>query len=157
MYPKEMSIGYSAIRLIRNDLDVYFSDSEAANIAIHLINSEEYYGESVEDNQDDIIENITKIVEKDYNMKIDKKNFNYSRFVSHLQYLLKRKSVKNQISTENKQLFEQVGNDFPQSLECVKHIRYYLINNLDLNPNDEELLYLMLHINRLCTREDCNH
>lgn len=157
MYPKEMNIGYSAIRIIQKELGINFSRSEAANIAMHLINSEESYGESKRNDNCDVIEEITKIVEKDFDIKVDRKNFNYSRFVSHLEYLLKRKNAGDQISTENKALFNKVGNDFPQSLECVKHIRQYFAEKLNLFPNDEELLYLMLHINRLCSREDCNH
>lgn len=43
------------------------------------------------------------------------------------------------------------------TFHCVLHIKEYLIEALDWTLSEEELLYLMLHINRLCSREDCNH
>ncbi|MCD7840057.1 MAG: hypothetical protein LUG46_05435 [Erysipelotrichaceae bacterium] len=31
----------------------------------------------------------------------------------------------------------------------------YLKEELDFECNEEEMLYLILHVNRLCVREDC--
>ena len=46
--------------------------------------------------------------------------------------------------------------EYNKTYQCVSHIQTYLKDHLEWNPSEEELLYLMLHINRLCSREDCN-
>ena len=57
------------------------------------------------------------------------------------------------ISSENEKMFELLKVQYPKTYDCAIAIK----NILNVEFNDEELLYLMLHINRLCSREDCNH
>ena len=89
-------------------------------------------------------------------MQINKDNFNYSRFVSHMHYLLKRGESKQLINTDNKAIYDKLKQDYRQSYECVRQVSAYLNGIFHMELSDEEKLYLMLHINRLCTREDCN-
>ena len=42
---------------------------------------------------------------------------------------------------------------YPDINVCVEKISKYLNDEYSINLNDEEKLYLMLHINRLCSRE----
>ena len=60
------------------------------------------------------------------------------------------------ITSENKKLFDSMKAEYSKTYQCVSHIQTYLKDHLEWNPSEEELLYLMLHINRLCSREDCN-
>lgn len=54
-------------------------------------------------------------------------------------------------------MYDSMKNAYHKTYDCVVHIKKYLISALNWDPSEEELLYLMLHINRLCSREDCNH
>ena len=47
-------------------------------------------------------------------------------------------------------------NEFIETYNCIVHIKEYLKVKLNWDCSQEELLYIMLHINRLCIREDCN-
>lgn len=157
LYEIEVDVARQAVKLIQSELEVRLPEGEVTSIALNLINAEEQSGYSNTDyDSDEVIDDITKIIEEKFNLKINRKNFNYSRFATHLQYLLKRKESNTPVSSENKKMFETMKKEFPQTYMCVINILDYFRDKIQWNPNDEELLYMMLHINRLCTREDCN-
>ena len=155
LYEEEMKVGEYALKLIQKRLKIRLPREEAAGIALHLINSE-MQDKQKTDLQKTVIDDITAIIEKEYGITINKENFNYSRFVSHLQYLLKRGVKGELVSTANKKLFDQIKKEHPSAYVCSQKINGYLQKHIQTELTDEEMLYLMLHINRLCTREDCN-
>lgn len=156
LYEKEVEVGRQACKMIRQQLHVYLPESEACAIALHLINARQSVDQTTPMDSDKIISQVTHIIEQYYGIQIKKEDFNYSRFVSHMQYLLKRKDDNVSMSTHNRQLFEDVKRSFPEIHGCVEDIAKFFWDALHWKLNDEELLYLMLHINRLCSREDCN-
>lgn len=96
---------------------------------------------------------MTAIIERNLNIKINKDSFNYSRFVTHLQYLLKRVQNNKTINTENKNIYDEVKRQYPDIFQCVEIIRNYFKSSISIELSDEECLYLMLHSNRLYNRE----
>ena len=157
LYEKEVAVGKFALKEIRRRLHVYLAETEAYSIALHLINAEEQPVNTVIDyDSDKVIDKVTKIIEACYDMPIRRDSFNYSRFVSHMQYLFKRKESNSSITSENSRLFQSKKEEYPMSYACALDIQKYFEDTLSWHPSDEEVLYLMLHINRLCAREDCN-
>lgn len=155
LYPHEWQAGVYGLKEIRRKCDVYLPREEASYIALHLINSEamDRNNESMEARK--VIEDITRIVEDSYGIQIERHGFNYARFETHMFYLLKRRDKASQISTDNAEMFHQLKEKYPKVYETSKQIAEYLQKNMHMSLNEEETMYLMLHINRLCTREDC--
>lgn len=154
-YEKEMLVGKKSIHYINKKLNIHLSENEAVGIALHILNSEK----SIKINHDkkdkeQIIEEITNLIEKKCNIQIKKDSFNYSRFVSHMQYLMKRSENKEMIESDNSDIFHMVKENQHETYLCVLEIKKYLDETLNWNLNDEELLYLILHVNRLCSREE---
>ena len=102
-----------------------------------------------------LIEDVTGIIETKFKITIDKEGFNYSRFVSHMQYLLKRQKDDQMIVSDNASLYETIKTEYPDIYLCATDINQYLSDNYGWNLTDEEEMYLMLHLNRLCSREAC--
>lgn len=155
-FEKEMCIGEYGLKLIRKKLNINLPKEEAAYIALHIINAEEKRKNTNLDEDNKIIENITKIIEEEYGLKINKESFNYSRFVTHMHYLLKRSKNNQLIDTVNKDVYEKLKEDYQKTYQCVRKVTIYLNSELKIKLSSEEKLYLILHINRLCSREDCN-
>lgn len=153
LYEKEMKLGEWALKLIKKRLKVTLPNSEAGNIAMHFVDAEVNVSKSEEDKTEQFVEDITNIVEDTMHMKINRTDFTYSRFVTHLKYLLKRTSQMNESKSENVKMYEKVKMEYPQLEETTEKIKQYLILCLNVEPGEEELLYLMLHLNRLCARE----
>ncbi|GCF94842.1 transcriptional regulator [Enterococcus florum] len=155
MYETEYEIGMQAIQLMKKRLNVFFPKAEATNLALHLVNAQEKLMTSADQvNSEEILHDITDLISQHFNMYIDKNSFNYARFVSHIQYLLKRKEAKQSIDTLNKKMFESMIEEYPKTYTCVGKISDYLADSIDWTLSQEEELYLMLHVNRLCVRED---
>lgn len=155
-FEKEMCIGEYGLKLIRKKLNINLPKEEATYIALHIINAEEKRKNTNLDEDNKIIENITKIIEEEYGLKINKESFNYSRFVTHMHYLLKRSKNNQLIDTVNKDVYEKLKEDYQKTYQCVRKVTIYLNSELKIKLSSEEKLYLILHINRLCSREDCN-
>ncbi len=156
-YEKEVELGEMAVKMIKDNCDVQLPKEEITNIAFHFINAEAMKHEGIEDSDNSIIiDELTQLLEDELKITIKKDSFNYSRFVSHLQYLLKRKNDGAMIISENVKIYENVKKEFPMIYECILKMNDYFINKLNWKPSKEELLYLMLHVNRLYVSEDCN-
>lgn len=153
MYANEMQIGLYAVRLIKERLNVTLSKDEATTIMLHIVD----YGLVDADNVNTVqeqskIEKCVEVVERYMGLTVDKTSFAYSRFVSHMYYLLGRISENKPVDTDNQKMFEALKEEYPQIYYCAVKIS----EALGVSLNNEELLYLILHINRLCAREDCD-
>ena len=154
LYPKEMEIAEYAVWQIKRQMGIELPDTELTGIALNIINSE-LVTETVSESKDELIEKVAEFIEQSFSIRIDRKAFSFSRFVSHMEYLLRRAKEGQTVSDENMQLYKTVKSEIPEINRCVNGIAV-LLKEQGYPLNEEEKLYLMLHINRLCNREDCN-
>ncbi len=154
MYEKEMELGEWAVKLIEKNQHLSLPESEAGNIAVHFINAKNL-GEQEQSEYDleNTINDVTRIIENGVAIQLDRSSFNYSRFVTHLKYLLKRANIESIPASDNLKMYASVAENFPHLENIVVKIRDYLKTYLDIHISDEEMLYLMLHVNKLCARE----
>lgn len=145
---------------INKRMKVHLEKGEITCIAMHLLSA---YGgtrrsdeETVSEKSNRILRTITKKVEIFFNIKIDKENLNYHRFRYHIQYFVKRKEEGIEVIDENMKLFETMKENYPKTFLCVCEIETFLENEFNEPCSKDELLYLMIHINRLYSKEDCN-
>lgn len=155
LYEKECEIGEYALKLIHKKCDIALPKDEIIGIALHFINATAGNKKSGKVDYKDAIQHIKEIVEEHFSIDIPEDDFNYSRFVSHLQYLLKRGEEKTSLQTENNGLYVSVKEAYPDVYACACKITDYLKELYDYDYKEEESLYLMLHINRVYVREDC--
>ena len=57
------------------------------------------------------------------------------------------------ITSENQTMFSSICQEYPTTYDCVKQIDGFLQQNMGWGLSEEEQLYLILHINRLRSRE----
>lgn len=154
-YPKEFETGLKALSFIKDELDIELPEDEAANIALHLINSQinnPYKDVGDIANQTKMINDILNIIRYTYNIKLDEKSLSYDRFITHLRFFFKRLNKRNNNKSDeddNKDdfLLKQVKGKYVDAYKCMLKIEEYLKREL----NDEEKLYLTVHIQRITT------
>lgn len=151
LYKAEMEIGYKALDIIEEDLQIRFPRSEAASIALHIINAEGMQNDMNNTIKvTKVLKEITKIVEECFDFKIDQDSIDYSRFVIHLKYFVQRmREPKGKVSDSTKLLLKSLKAQCPDTYKCFKKIDCYFKNTLKWDYNEEDQLYLMVHINRL--------
>ncbi len=154
LYEKEMLLGKWAVKHIDRRLKIRLPQSEEANIAMHFINAKQEVKKNDEkDDFEHFVEDITDIVESEMDIIIDRSSFSYSRFVTHLKYLLKRTNQISKDFSDNIKMYEDVYQKYPELRKVIEKIKCYIYSELNIEPSKEELLYLMIHINRLCAKE----
>lgn len=154
LHPREMEIGKKSLNYINTHSKIKLPESEAAILAMHILENEPMYKSKKDPKLDDIVDQSLKIIEDVYQIYIDKNSFSYYRFATHIKYLLDRKMENKSINSDNRNIMEQMINEFPNAYKCVQILKQYLKEEMNWSISEEEQLYLMLHINRM--KEDCN-
>ena len=152
LYPAEMEVGIYALSLIEKRFKIKMPREEAVSITFHLVDYRNKIINISKENEESTIERCTNIIEETMNIQINNKEFNYSRYVSHLYYLIDRIHEEKSISSDNYKMFYMLKDEFPNTYECALKIE----KEFQWHLNEEELMYLILHINRLCAHGDCN-
>lgn len=150
MHPKEFQIAETALKLINKIFRVKLSRDEIVGIAMNIINAEL----DTELNQgcrnmNKIIDDITGIIEGDFAVRINKASANYARYLNHMRFLFKRIGEKKESSEEDLRIYRELAQEYPQAKKCANNIADYLIREKGIKLAQEELIYLILHINRL--------
>lgn len=157
VYPNELRIGRTGVAMVNARVeDADLPESEACSIALHIVNGE-LGGVGDTSDMDVVMESarimkeVTKIIESELGVTIDRRSYAYNRFVAHFRYLVARLSRGESEETKNSSLFEQAAKDFSDIYSCVEKIQDYLKSTYGWSCSNEELLYLMMHVNRLVT------
>lgn len=157
-YPVEIEIAKEFVTAIKRNFHVNLPKNEVQGIAMHLINAR---GDSVlqektsyyEEHYEEILQQTTALIEQSFNIRVQKDTFNYARFATHIQYLLKRVYEQNYIESSNVQLYEKLREKFQDISACVDRICEYYEQSWSLKLSQEEKLYLIMHVNRVCSKE----
>ncbi|WP_438758149.1 PRD domain-containing protein [Enterococcus sp. AZ126] len=155
LYVKEYEIGKNALLLIEEELGVSLPESEASFIALHFVNAQDGL-ESMDETMliTTITKSIVKIIQSLFNIVLNKSSIHYSRFVTHIRYFMNRQ-LRNQafIAENDNGLYRIIQEQYPKSFACGLIIRDMLKNEYQMVIRDDELLYLVIHIQRI-TKEN---
>ncbi len=159
-YPHEVKAGRHFVAAIRRRFRVKLPKSEVQGIAMHLINARERSktdeAQGMERFNEEILDETTRIIEEELHIKVQKGTFNYARFATHVQYLVDRIFEHRPIDTDNLLLYRSVQEEYTEVSDCVDKICAYYKETWKLELSEEEKLYLILHVNRVCSREENN-
>ena len=131
--------------------------AEAVGIAINLLNAR-VDGDSAPDaagagcTDSEMLEDITEMVENHFNLIVQRDSFNYSRYATHMQYLFGRIHTSKTIASGNSQMYDSIRAEFPDVAACAEEIAAHIQRKWGCALPEEEKLYLILHINRICIR-----
>lgn len=150
LYPAEFKGSQRVLALIKSRIDTRLPESEATSITMHLVNAQL----ARNDMQDALlmtqaISDVTEIVEKGLGIMLNAGTFTHFRFVTHLRYLIERLLKGSVLESNNSLFFQQFRDAYPEPFKCASDISGYFSTTFGWQCSDEEILYLMLHINRV--------
>lgn len=156
-YPVEVGIGRQIVKAMEETFHVKLPKSEVQGVAMHFINASLGSPSSgqltAEEEYETILERMTQIVEYALQVTIRRDTFNYARFATHVQYLLKRVQEESSIDSDNLQVYASIRDEYKDVSACVDQIHEYLQRNWSIDLSEEEKLYLIMHINRVISQE----
>ena len=154
-YPNEFKVALKALDMIAYETDIKMSEDEAGFIAMHFVNASQS-GEAMSQTiaVTKMVEDILQIVEYHYHLALDVNSINYIRFVSHIRFFARRLFSNEIYNDDQDDLFEQIRNKYPTSYQCSLKVKKYILLNYNIDLGNDEMVYFMLHINRVCTRQN---
>lgn len=149
-YKKEFDAALKALELIKYYEDILLPEDEAGFIALHFVNAQQD-GEEMKLTIiiTEMVNEILNIVKFHYSIEIDENSLNFSRFVTHIRYFARRIQCHEPIVSNDDSLYEQIKDMYPQAFGCAIKVKNYLIKKFNIEITNEEMLYFMLHINRV--------
>lgn len=151
LYFEEYQVGKAAIALIKKELAVDLPLTEASFIALHIVNAQmdnQLMGDTMQMTQ--ITKEIVKIIQSSFDMTLDKTTMIYSRFITHLRYFIARQKVEGdtvlEVDSELKGLIKKC---YKKSYACGVLINDHLQNDQGWQVTEDELIYLVIHIERI--------
>lgn len=158
LYETEFQIGDFALKRLKEELRVFLPKEEATGIALHFINNyQQYSAETATTEFEDLLQQVLLMIEDHQHLAIDRGSYDCYRFSMHLRYFMKRAGEGALYTgSEEDELYEHMKADYPDIYETMTAVQAYLEKTLNIQCSAEEQLYLMIHINRLCAKEDCH-
>lgn len=154
LHEAEYKVATQAVACINHRFGVHLPKEEAAAIALHLINAENSVAPKADFlDASTMISDVIGLIEKRENITIDRSGFNASRFITHMEYLLARIRNNETLENNNDKLFNNLKQEYRETYLCAEDVRTYLQQKTGKNLGSEEMSYLMLHIERFCSRE----
>lgn len=151
-HPVEYRLATMALTGIRRTFKVRMPKNETAGIALSIVNAAvSSSAATLQESRraDEVIERATRLIEHEMSLQIDRGSFAYARFATHVRYLLGRVETGEPIESGNADLYQVLKEQYPQVDACARGINKVICGEFGSELTDEELTYLMLHINRI--------
>lgn len=151
-YPVEFKIGQRALQMVNTDLNVDLPIEEAASLAFHVINSEY-------DNQEDsmevtkIINGIMTIINMNHNTNLNQNTMNYQRLLTHVKFFAERVLRGQQLDSDDDEMYDHVISSYPDAVKIAIQIMDFLNKTYYIKITNEEMTYLVIHIQRNLIRK----
>ncbi|GAA0493278.1 BglG family transcription antiterminator LicT [Alkalibacterium indicireducens] len=153
-YKVEYEIGCKAIELVEQELDICLPNSEAAAIALHIVNARQDDSDlGVTMKMTEMVQDILNIVHFYYGQTFDEDSFQYTRFITHLQYFARRLLHQERRESNDDFLYEQIQRKYRKAFQCTERINEYLKKVEHTSLTKDEQLYLAIHIQRVTTED----
>lgn len=149
IHKEEFSVSLWAVDYINKKLNINLPEDEAAFIALHLVNAS--YKETPKESvvSTNIIKGVLNIIRYYYSVEFNEDDLNYDRLLTHLKYFAKRVITNNQNTDNSGEFVEIAKKSYPKAYECAQKVKSYVKNNYNYNVNEDEIVYLTMHIHRV--------
>lgn len=153
LYPKEYHLGEQALVILKEQTGITLPEHEAVSVAMHLINAETENGDLHNFiTMMKIMDEADRIIEKSLNFTMDKDSYNYSRFATHMRYLIQRLQSGTQVTDQVNTMRRTLMREYPDIYRCALKVTEYFQSAWGWQCTDDEMVYLMMHIHRVKDR-----
>lgn len=153
-YINEYEVALESINIIKEKIDIELPEDEAGFIALHLVNAQLDQNENSVYEITGLIQDILKIIRMHFGIEFDEDSINYYRFITHLRFFAQR-VVKGKFYDEGKidDLYLIIKNNYKESHNAASKIRDFINSKYKYNLNNEEELYLTIHIEKVVNKK----
>lgn len=123
---------------------------EATNISMHLLGAlrGEARSRQGRSDGDEILNNAIALIEGAFDISVKRESYDFMRFKRHLFALVERSGDQAPQDATNARLAEAIRAEQPNVWDCALQLGSLCLSD-GSRLSDDELLYLVIHINRL--------
>lgn len=149
-YAKEYEVALQCLAIINQTMNIQLPDEEAVNLAFHFVNAQATnHPEYDSARYAKLIGDIVHIVQYSLNKEIQKDSIHYLRFVTHVRFFVERFFTDTMLEDNEENFYLQQKQKYALGSEVANKIKQYIYEKYQKLISDEEMSFLMIHINRL--------
>lgn len=148
-YPEEYGIGTWGVGYIENITGINLGEDEAGYIALHIINSVMNNNHKQTIDLLKFVSGVLKLIEDTYDIKMDERNFDKNRLVTHLKFLGQRMFLeKDQKKEAINDLYHYLISSNPKHELFEVLFIGYMMDNFELELEKSEVVYVLVHVTK---------
>lgn len=157
LYAAEYAAATGMTASIAASLDIELPPEESVFLTMHLLNATRDEPNGTAALLFRRVQHVVTTVENGLGLRLDVNSPDYARFVLHVQFLLQRLVSRTMLTSGDTSFFEFAKHSYPASFEIANEVKAYVKAATGSALTDEEVLYLIVHIERLKTQLRSGH
>jgi len=152
LHPDEFAAAEHMAASIATGLQRELPPEEAVFLTMHLLNATRDEPNGTAALLFRRVQHVVDVVEQSLGVRLDVEGPDYARFILHIQFLLQRLVNRTMLSSGDTSFFEFAKHSYPRSYEIAEEVKAYVRGATGSELTDEEVLYLIVHVERLKTQ-----
>jgi len=152
LHPQEFAVATAMARSIGAGLGTELPEEEAVFLTMHLLNATRDEPNGTAALLFRRVQHVIATVELGLGVKLDPDSPDYARFILHIQFLLQRLVAKSMLRGADTSFFEYAKHSYPRSYAIANDVKAYVSAATGSELTDEELLYVIVHVERLANQ-----
>ena len=152
-YRTEFGAALQILDMVTEATGVVLPVDEAGFVTMHLVNAGLPGQARGSLSTAAAVSDIVTLVREELGIPLATDSVAYARFLTHVKFAVQRIEEGQLLANPDNALFEMVSAQDPTSYQCAQVIARYVLGRYEVVLPEEELLYLMVHVNRLRSRD----
>jgi len=152
LHPQEFDAATAMTRTISASLGTALPQEEAVFLTMHLLNATRDEPNGTAALLFRRVQHVVTTVETGLGVELDTASPDYARFILHVQFLLQRLVAKSMLRGSDTSFFEFAKHSYPRSYAIAADVKAYVSEATGSDLTDEELLYVIVHVERLANQ-----
>lgn len=152
LHPQEFAAAALMVASISTSLGRPLPDEESVFLTMHLLNATRDEPNGTAALLFRRVQHVVTTVESGLGLRLDVESPDYARFILHVQFLLQRLVSRSMLRGSDTSFFEFAKRSYPRSYAIALEVKAYVLAATESELTDEELLYLVVHVERLASQ-----
>ncbi|OLS37259.1 glucose PTS transporter transcription antiterminator GlcT [Bacillus sp. MRMR6] len=151
LYRHEYEVAADVVRFINEKTGVMLPQGEIGFIALHIHSAITNKNLSDINQHSQLVGRLVAMVEKQFQIQIDKESIDYMRLVRHLRFTIER-VIKGERVEEPEKIANLLKQEYPLCYNLSWKLIKVMQQTLKLKVFDAEAVYLTMHLQRIQTK-----
>jgi beta-glucoside operon transcriptional antiterminator len=152
LHPQEFDAATAMARSVSTSLQTELPEEEAVFLTMHILNATRDEPNGTAALLFRRVQHVVATVERGLGVQLDVASPDYARFILHVQFLLQRLVAKTMLRGSDTSFFEFAKHSYPRSYVIAADVKLYVSEATGSDLTDEELLYVIVHVERLANQ-----